>query len=1285
MPLDVAEIALALYPQDPRLPDGVNLQDVADDLRQGFWLARYRHAREGVYRLGGARFEVRVHRREGRRSRRWMAVIAQVERSASVPRRADYIAPRALTFDDIHREPQLDIEQVLQASKVHHHGVRGDSRFGLYGPPALREHGRLRREVGRQFGQLRALFELIDQRPGEAEKTVAGVVAAIDDAPASGSLIIVRVDDGTPLTDFDRRHVRVRDDSGLSFNSTVAAVRGRRLEVRQPRRIIPRIGAPVFVDLVKPFSQKQNAQALRNFLDGDVEGSWENLARIMCRPAGLAVAEPLRPPEHFYCDDDPQSCELNEQQRQAVAGAVSTPHAFFIQGPPGTGKTEVICEIARQLTSRGERVLLLAPSHVAVDEVLGRIGRKPGIRALRITWNDDRVQESLHGFLESNVGGDLAEQVLRPEEGGQNVRWARELEEVDARISAAERTRHLLAQTRHQTNLAAAARVTLAATNAKWEQERDNFARLDDELTAAVDAAQSRRAQAVAAWEHSKAELDNSNTSRRSMMALARAVRQWSTMAAQAQTASSDAVAAEDAATRMAADVKIRHATAAASAARHNQLLQAREAELAEAKARMAQARADVERAEAAQTDVGKILQKVSIGALPAARRRLRAAMRSVTEHQVLVRQFAAMADTADAALRNTERALTTGVPSAVTHAAQARTAAQAADAEADAAWAALAQSAGQAGADPAQINQVDDRAVLAAQLLRAIAAAFSSVARDVPITMSVPGIEPFTARLKAVVYWHHAAATAQQLSVQADSDYAQAEQRAAEQRAAAEAALRAAVRTRDDAQRRLDQVTRRLQDADTSLAELDHGEATDDETISRLSRRRHVLARLPALHERWCELTAKRSDDQIVADIRESMVKGANLVCATTKGIVGRGSDVVRHADYDTLIVDEASRVTESEFLIGAVRARRWVLVGDEHQLPPYVQQREEHFLHALTALHRHHRGASPTLEGAVEELSGLWQQDEEQHKFRVQSVLDVANALLTDGLWTQTYRDQFQSAYERLGPETETEDPDRRVLKTMMRHFVHSLFQTAVVNCPPQLRQELVWQRRMIEPLARIVNEPVYAGRYHTPSQEQLQQLGVVPLVAGGTLTKPIVFADTSAYRDAGDEPQLNGFVNQREQLIVERICELYNDSLGKAGAPPVSVSVLAFYRAQAQALERRLKARDFPQLRWEVIDVIDRIQGQQSDLVIVSFTRARTAGRTGPQYGQWLQDIRRLNVAFTRARRGLVLVGHNKTLRGLGEPAAGQSPGPARHFYQNLFHLIDTDDNFLRVRRI
>src|SRR5262249_57918870 len=114
-------------------------------------------------------------------------------------------------------------------------------------------------------------------------------------------------------------------------------------------------------------------------------------------------------------------------------------------------------------------------------------------------------------------------------------------------------------------------------------------------------------------------------------------------------------------------------------------------------------------------------------------------------------------------------------------------------------------------------------------------------------------------------------------------------------------------------------------------------------------------------------------------------------------------------HTDYDTLIVDEASRVTESEFLIGAVRARRWVLVGDERQLPPHVDQEDEYFLHSLTALHRVSRGAAATLEQAVDDLAGVWEEDEKERVYRKESVQKIADDLDSSGRWHSTFREHF------------------------------------------------------------------------------------------------------------------------------------------------------------------------------------------------------------------------------------------------------------------------------------
>jgi superfamily I DNA and/or RNA helicase len=108
-----------------------------------------------------------------------------------------------------------------------------------------------------------------------------------------------------------------------------------------------------------------------------------------------------------------------------------------------------------------------------------------------------------------------------------------------------------------------------------------------------------------------------------------------------------------------------------------------------------------------------------------------------------------------------------------------------------------------------------------------------------------------------------------------------------------------------------------------------------------------------------------------------------------------------------------------------------------------------------------------------------------------------------------------------------------------------------------------------------------------------------------------------------------------------------------------------VLTFYKAQARKIRQRLGAprfKNFRVLRFRDIDSIDRLQGQESDLIIISFCRASP----GRQH-LWLQDVRRLNVACTRAKRGIVLVGHKNTLAGLrGIPAA-------EAFYSHMFGLF------------
>lgn len=100
---------------------------------------------------------------------------------------------------------------------------------------------------------------------------------------------------------------------------------------------------------------------------------------------------------------------------------------------------------------------------------------------------------------------------------------------------------------------------------------------------------------------------------------------------------------------------------------------------------------------------------------------------------------------------------------------------------------------------------------------------------------------------------------------------------------------------------------------------------------------------RTPAQDEMF---RAMRANNAIIERL---VLQSANLVCGTTIGILQHPDIKARkserrgvEAEFDVLIVDEASKTTFQEFLVPALWAKRWVLVGDPLQLSPYVEDEE-------------------------------------------------------------------------------------------------------------------------------------------------------------------------------------------------------------------------------------------------------------------------------------------------------------------------------------------------------
>src|SRR6476469_75934 len=1309
-----------------RLPGGWTLTDVEDDLARGAWLAR-RRGRENEFSLGGSEFELRVKSRLAEEGRHPIAQVLNVDEARSVPRRVGWLAPQRVEFYDLWDEALCDLD-ALEAELVRRLALTDDVRGRPAAQRELELHQELHRLVRRDYGDLGTLIDLLEQRPVEPERTIAGVVAG---SGRRGRQQLVVVETGAAdLSEFRGKRVSLRLPDGRAFNTRVTRVQAQQLHIVEPQDWPGTKDSLVEVAGIPPFGLRRNGQALEDFLASRVEGAWHDLARLVCRPAELA-SPPLTPPRTFYCDVDPEAHPLNDEQRLAVTGAVASPHAFLVQGPPGTGKTEVISETIQQLVGRGERILLLAPAHVAVDEELKRVGPKPGMRPLRITFDDDKVDENVRAYLPHQVGVELSNRVLRPTAPGQSERWAAELVVVERQLSALISARKAEERLNTVRELVQSSGRRVADTERQLATYRAKAERDLERAGAELAAARQRHAEAkatdidlaeVATTIRAEREslLLETGTAAQELSAAARAEVDWRGRAGDAARAYQDR---RNAHVEVIGhhDMEINQWNAKVTSDRRL-VAGATEAEALAVHA--------LQQVESARGRLGRLAGRVGLGPVAEVRRVLMNA-REVAEHrraelrnseaqlaeavrrqnEVHGRGTSWLAELRDTAERNRQHA---------ENASTQRTLALHRLLDLLARYDNSADPTRQAGvpADLGGDTAADSWGQLAAAVLRvlnAVTLPVRAAGRDLRVDPTAFGgvLADFVRTTGELWSAESGRPDAQRALLDAETRLST---RLADWRlvdGAVKAQLQQLERAGSDARTLLSrrqaeaiQLGETVATVTGDIREL--GIMGTPEELTRLERRQRVLTYLPAMERRWRELAENRTDDQLTDDIQASALRATNLVCATTKGIVGRGSDVVRDTDYDTLIVDEASRVTDSEFLIGAVRARRWVLVGDERQLPPHVDQEDEHFLHALFALYRHHRGAATSVDEAIEQLAVYWHEDAELREFRGGAVREQVAKLTENGLWEAAFRARTDETYKWFAKRVKADranakgfqqdkadqiDADRTLLRTMNQYLVLSLFERVVENCAEQLKQPLKWQRRMPEPLARIVNEPVYGGAYLSPPEEELAKAGARRLVVPNMCDRPVVFIDTSRYRkDAQDSPAKrgNGFENTLEQKMVLRACKIYHDELDRTRSQPITVSVLSFYRAQAQAIDDALDRKSLPLFDIQVVDVVDRIQGQQADLVVISFVRARDRGAISSRFGTWLQDVRRLNVACTRARRALLLVGHADTLRRLGTNPDGTPRDanalPAVNFYRNLFGLFDgSSPEFLMLHKL
>jgi superfamily I DNA and/or RNA helicase len=139
---------------------------------------------------------------------------------------------------------------------------------------------------------------------------------------------------------------------------------------------------------------------------------------------------------------------LNEFQQAAVTGAMSAEDLYVIQGPPGTGKTTVISEICLQNAKAGLRTLVASQSNLAVDNALGRLLATKDIRILRV-GRTESIEEEGKKFIEENVGQYWKDHTLQEVSSQIEARNQRETE-IEMEWTANEQAQERLQQQRAQ-------------------------------------------------------------------------------------------------------------------------------------------------------------------------------------------------------------------------------------------------------------------------------------------------------------------------------------------------------------------------------------------------------------------------------------------------------------------------------------------------------------------------------------------------------------------------------------------------------------------------------------------------------------------------------------------------------------------------------------------------------------------------------------------------------------------------------------------------------------------
>ena len=216
-------------------------------------------------------------------------------------------------------------------------------------------------------------------------------------------------------------------------------------------------------------------------------------------------------------------------------------------------------------------------------------------------------------------------------------------------------------------------------------------------------------------------------------------------------------------------------------------------------------------------------------------------------------------------------------------------------------------------------------------------------------------------------------------------------------------------------------------------------------------------------------------------------------------------------------------------------------------------------------------------------------------------------------------------------------------------------------IVENKPEVVTLLKMQYRMNEEIMRFSSSWFYGNQVESAPEVKFRSILDFDI--------PMTWIDTSQF-EIPEESNLTfkeqfvgesfGRINKAEAELTLLTLETYFNKIGKQRIldERLDVGIISPYRAQVQYLRRQIKKKEWAKPYRQLISVntVDGFQGQERDIILISLVRANDDGQIG-----FLRDLRRMNVAITRARMKLIILGDASTM--------------TRHpFYRKLYDYIE-----------